>query len=183
MSAIFEWAEPPVKNRNPVGRKSTFGESLAALREFPDKWARVTEQPLDGSKAASHAARIRNGLVTDVAAGEFDASDGDGHLFIKYVGDDGIKAWAEAKAERDAAKARKTAATGAEGGSSAEAAPAADGDSGAVSEGASVTALGDDESDEYVAEHEAPETPDALFGDVPAAPELAPEHAHAPHQW
>lgn len=172
MSAIFEWAEPPAKNRNPVGRKSTFGESLSALRDFPDKWARVTEKPLEGLKAASHAARIRNGLVTDVVAGEFDASDGDGHLFVKYVGEDGIKAWADAKAERDAAKARKAAAAGAGPLTPADSPEAEDGDSGAVSEGASVTVFEDTD------QHGEHETPDSPFGDVPTAP----EQAH-PHQW
>lgn len=110
MSAIFEWATPPAKNRNSVpGRRSRFADALTQLRNHPGEWARVTETPLDHSKALSHAARIRNGGVADTLPGEFDASDHEGHVFVKYDGAEGAAAYDARASERAARKAAKAA--------------------------------------------------------------------------
>lgn len=108
MSSIIEWAEPVSKSRSIPGRKSTYGEALSALRSTPGQWARVSDD-LGGTKAASHAARIRNGIVVDVEPGEFEAADDNGCLFVKFVGEAGVQAYAESKAARDSKKAKRDA--------------------------------------------------------------------------
>lgn len=116
MSAIFAWETPPPKARGgQAGRKSRFADALTQLRNHPGQWARVTEAPLDGSKALSHAARIRHGAVADTEPGEFDASDHEGHVFVKYDGPEGVaarKVEAERKAKAKADRHAKRAAAG-----------------------------------------------------------------------
>jgi len=115
---------PPVKPRSvsgSPGRPSIFGPILEQLRAYPGRWARITKTSLDvgsnakTSRAASVASKIRNGLGSSFAAGEFEATDQDGHVYVSYVGEAGIAKATEAAAARAEAKAKRDAATAAKG--------------------------------------------------------------------
>lgn len=102
------------------------------------QWFRVTGEPLDvdtsTKKALSTAGRIRAGKLAGIEGGEFDAREGTeatgdyGHLYVSYVGAEGIREFAAqserraaSKAAREAKKAAKAAAVAGEVAAAAEA--------------------------------------------------------------
>lgn len=107
---------PPVRERaggGAVGRPSPFAGVLDSLRGNPNRWARITAQPIDSdgkeTKSGSAARRIKAGLMKGLTPGEFDASYKDGHVFACYLGQAGIDAWNAEEPAREAARAARAA--------------------------------------------------------------------------
>lgn len=104
----------PVKERaaGPVGRPSPYTPVLEQIREAgPGQAYRITAEPLplEPNRAGQIANRIRNGGLAGVRGGEFEASDKDGHVFVAYVGEEGIAAYDAREPERQARREARAA--------------------------------------------------------------------------
>lgn len=97
-----------------AGRPNPWIDVLTELRQHPNQPYRLTVEPIDGQdgkagKAASVAARIRDGGMAGIQAGEFSASGTGGHVSAMYLGQAGIDAYNASEPERQRRKAERAA--------------------------------------------------------------------------